>query len=157
MRVKICGITTVADAQAAAQAGADAIGLNFVAGPRRIDIQRAESILRALPPMITPVALAKLEDECLPDPLVELLAEFWVSHLQVYGDVTSRSLTRLADEGFRPIPVLAVRDETFAASAPEWLVEEVVEHLERHGAGDVEEVATAEESTGFPIPRELRR
>ena len=38
-RVKICGITTPGDARLAADAGADAIGLNFVAGsPRALDL-----------------------------------------------------------------------------------------------------------------------
>jgi 4-hydroxy-3-methylbut-2-en-1-yl diphosphate reductase len=45
---------------------------------------------------------------------------------------------------------------TAGASAPEWLVEEVVAMLRRHGADEVREVCTAQESTRFPIPRELR-
>jgi phosphoribosylanthranilate isomerase len=57
-RIKICGITRVADALAAAEAGADAIGLNFWSGtPRRVEIQRAKEIAAALPPFVTKVAL----------------------------------------------------------------------------------------------------
>ena len=57
-RIKICGITRVADALAAANAGADAIGLNFWPGtPRRVEIQRAKEIAAALPPFVTKVAL----------------------------------------------------------------------------------------------------
>jgi phosphoribosylanthranilate isomerase len=57
-RIKICGITRVADALAAAAAGADAIGLNFWPGtPRRVDIARAREIAAALPPFVTRVAL----------------------------------------------------------------------------------------------------
>jgi phosphoribosylanthranilate isomerase len=57
-RVKICGITRVEDALAAAGAGADAIGLNFWGGtPRRVDVGRARAIAAALPPFVTKVAL----------------------------------------------------------------------------------------------------
>lgn len=48
--IKICGVTTPADARLAAEAGADAIGLNFVASsPRWIDAATARAIAAALP------------------------------------------------------------------------------------------------------------
>lgn len=48
MFVKICGITRPQDAKAAVDAGADAIGLNFVpTSPRCIDGETARSILTA--------------------------------------------------------------------------------------------------------------
>jgi phosphoribosylanthranilate isomerase len=57
-RVKICGITRIADALAAADAGADAVGLVFWPGtPRRIDVKRAREISDALPPFVARVAL----------------------------------------------------------------------------------------------------
>jgi phosphoribosylanthranilate isomerase len=57
-RVKICGITRVADALAASNAGADAIGLNFWSGtPRFVQVGRAREIADALPAFVTRVAL----------------------------------------------------------------------------------------------------
>jgi phosphoribosylanthranilate isomerase len=57
-RVKICGITRVADALAACNAGADAIGLNFWRGtPRFVEVGRAREIADALPAFVTRVAL----------------------------------------------------------------------------------------------------
>lgn len=48
--VKICGVTTVADARLVAAAGADAIGLNFIPGsPRRIDADAAREVVAAIP------------------------------------------------------------------------------------------------------------
>jgi phosphoribosylanthranilate isomerase len=49
-RIKICGVTTPADARLAAEAGADAVGFNFVAGsPRRIEAAAARAAIEALP------------------------------------------------------------------------------------------------------------
>src|SRR5437016_5215160 len=58
VKIKICGMTSVADARVAAEAGADAIGLNFFAGsPRRIDDATAEAIVRSLPVSIAAVGV----------------------------------------------------------------------------------------------------
>jgi phosphoribosylanthranilate isomerase len=57
-RVKMCGITRPQDGIAAAQAGADAIGLVFYArSPRHVGLEQAVAIVRALPPFVSTVAL----------------------------------------------------------------------------------------------------
>lgn len=49
-RVKICGLTTPDDARLVASAGADAVGLNFVAGsPRALEVERARAVAAAVP------------------------------------------------------------------------------------------------------------
>ena len=58
LKVKICGITSIADALMAAAAGADAIGLNFCArSPRRVEVDTAATIAAALPPGVCRVGV----------------------------------------------------------------------------------------------------
>jgi phosphoribosylanthranilate isomerase len=58
MFVKICGITRLADADAAIGAGANAVGFVFwPRSPRAIDPYRARSIAGALPPFVTAVGV----------------------------------------------------------------------------------------------------
>jgi phosphoribosylanthranilate isomerase len=57
-RIKICGITRVDDALAAAHAGADAIGFVLWPGsPRVVTVEAARVIAAALPPFVTTVGL----------------------------------------------------------------------------------------------------
>jgi phosphoribosylanthranilate isomerase len=57
-RIKICGITRGEDARAAAQAGADAIGLVFYPpSPRCLSLDWARELRNELPPFVMPVAL----------------------------------------------------------------------------------------------------
>ncbi|MBG6508449.1 phosphoribosylanthranilate isomerase [Pseudomonas aeruginosa] len=84
VRIKICGITRVEDALAAAAAGADAIGLVFYAkSPRAVDIHRAREIVRALPPFVTSVGLFVNASRC---ELGEILDAVPLDLLQFHGD-----------------------------------------------------------------------
>jgi phosphoribosylanthranilate isomerase len=58
IRVKICGITNAADARAAVDAGADALGFIFVEGtPRFVTPTEVAPIVRRLPPFVTPIGV----------------------------------------------------------------------------------------------------
>ncbi len=48
-RIKICGITSPADAKLALTCGADYLGLNFAKSPRRVTLEIARTIRKAVP------------------------------------------------------------------------------------------------------------
>jgi phosphoribosylanthranilate isomerase len=58
VRVKICGVTTPADIHAAVDAGANAVGINFVpSSPRYVEPRAAAPLMRALPPFVDAVGV----------------------------------------------------------------------------------------------------
>lgn len=57
-RIKICGIRRPEHARVAAEAGASAVGLNFVErSPRYVTLDEARAVIDALPPFVEPIGL----------------------------------------------------------------------------------------------------
>ncbi len=85
-RAKICGITRVEDALAAAHSGADAIGLVFYEkSPRLVSIAQAAQLAAALPPFVTVVGLFV---NAAADYVREVMAHVPLDLLQFHGDET---------------------------------------------------------------------
>ena len=85
-RVKICGITRGGDARAAAEAGADAIGLVFYPpSPRFLSVERAVEIRDALPPFVSAVALFVNPDAAQ---VAQVLGRVRPAMLQFHGEET---------------------------------------------------------------------
>ncbi|HET7362696.1 MAG TPA: phosphoribosylanthranilate isomerase [Burkholderiales bacterium] len=85
-RVKICGITRTQDARAAAEAGADAIGLVFYPpSPRYLSVERAVEIRDALPPFLQTVALFVNADAAQ---VAQVIGRVHPGMLQFHGDET---------------------------------------------------------------------
>ena len=85
-RVKICGLTRPVDARAAAQAGADAIGLVFYPpSPRFLSTERAVEIRDALPPFVQTVALFVNPDAAQ---VAQVIGRVKPAMLQFHGDET---------------------------------------------------------------------
>lgn len=84
VRVKVCGITRVADMQSAARLGADAIGLVFYPpSPRFVGIEQAAAICAATPAFVSTVGLfvnPTYEQVC------EVLERVPLDILQFHGD-----------------------------------------------------------------------
>jgi len=104
-QVKICGVTNVADALAAAAAGADMIGLNFYGpSPRHVPLARAAEIARALPPFVLRVGVFVNPDEAL---VTRAMAECGLSLLQFHGDEAADFCTQF---GVMSLKAVRVRD-----------------------------------------------
>lgn len=84
IRVKICGITSIADAHAAAQAGADAIGLVFYApSPRAVSVAQAREIAASVGPFVTVTGLFVNAEASF---IGDVLANVGLHVLQFHGD-----------------------------------------------------------------------
>jgi phosphoribosylanthranilate isomerase len=82
-RIKICGITRIEDALAAAHSGADAIGLVFhEKSPRYVTVRQAARLARALPPFVT---VAGLFVDVSADYVHAVLEEVPLDVLQFHG------------------------------------------------------------------------
>jgi phosphoribosylanthranilate isomerase len=84
VRIKICGLIHPDDAQAAADAGADLIGLNFVPGsPRALDLRTAEAIAARVAGRVERVAVFR---DPGPGEIDRVLRRIEVERLQLHGD-----------------------------------------------------------------------
>ena len=91
-RVKICGITNLEDALAAADAGADALGFVFYdPSPRNIELDKAKTILAKLPPFVTAVGLFVNADQSF---LESVLRSLPLDLLQFHGDESEPECSR---------------------------------------------------------------
>ena len=83
MKVKICGITNGPDAEAAVEAGADALGFVFYSqSPRAVDVEVAAAVIRALPPFVAKVGV--FVDAALPT-ILEIAGQCGLDTIQLHG------------------------------------------------------------------------
>jgi phosphoribosylanthranilate isomerase len=84
VKVKICGITNVEDAQAAVAAGADALGfVMYGKSPRYVKPAVASAIIAGLPPFVLPIGVFVNEDA---DMVRKLMDECGFALAQLHGD-----------------------------------------------------------------------
>jgi phosphoribosylanthranilate isomerase len=94
MKIKICGITNEADAEAAWKAGADALGfVHYAKSPRHVPAERIARIVATLPPFVSTVAVmvnpTRKEIEALE-------RQAAVTHWQLHGDESAEFVATLA-------------------------------------------------------------
>jgi phosphoribosylanthranilate isomerase len=92
--VKICGITSCADALAAVAAGADALGFNFYRpSPRYISPETAREITNQLPTSVLKVGVFVNEEL---ESVVRIVTEVGLSGVQLHGDESPEYCEALA-------------------------------------------------------------
>ncbi len=114
VRVKLCGITTPAEAEAAIDAGADALGFNGFPGSKRfLDLAAACPWIAALPPMAARIAV-------LVNPSMEearaIAALPGIDRLQFHGDEPAAFCAAFPGA----IKALAARDRAALGRAGEY-------------------------------------
>lgn len=114
-RIKICGITRIEDALAAAAAGADAIGLVFYApSPRAVLPAQAATILAALPPFITTVGLFVDADAAY---VRDVLRQVPLDLLQFHGEEDATYCEQFERPYLKAVRVRADQDLATVAAA----------------------------------------
>ncbi len=114
--VKICGVTCIEHARAAADAGANAVGLVFAESPRRIAPADAAGIVRALPAKLWKVGLFVDADA---DTINMHVRDVGLTHVQLHGQEPPTLPSELA------APVLKafrLQDAESITKMHDWLV-----------------------------------
>jgi phosphoribosylanthranilate isomerase len=99
-RIKICGLTSEEDVDAAVAAGADAIGFVLYAkSPRAVTPERAAQLARRLPPFVTPVLL--FVNANTPE-IIAACALLAGATIQFHGDESPQDCLAATAQGARP-------------------------------------------------------
>ena len=114
-RIKICGITSLADAQTAVEAGADALGFNFYAkSPRHLTIPAAAKISAQLPPFIMRVGVFVNTAE---EQVKRASGECGLALLQFHGDESPEFCLRF---GLMSMKAFRIRDAASLKELPKY-------------------------------------
>lgn len=115
VKVKICGITNPADGIAAAEAGADMIGLMFYdKSPRNISVATAKQVAQAVPPFVMKVGVFVNPDE---DFVMRAIGECGLSLLQFHGDEPPEFCTQF---GLMSMKAFRIRDAVSLDELPKY-------------------------------------
>lgn len=119
MRVKICGIARLADAQAASAAGADFIGLIRAPSPRAAPPELARAVIATLSDDVTPVLLFRDQPLTV---VAEEIAASGARWVQLHGSESSAFVAELVQR-FPALQIIRAWSVTDRASAGELAAE----------------------------------
>lgn len=102
-RVKFCGITRQADADAAVALGVDALGFVFAPGsPRRVATESAQRIRQSLPPFVAAVILVMNQPQA---EVAEIIAAMHPDFVQFHGEENADFCMSFGRPYFRVVPM----------------------------------------------------
>ncbi|MDW8307788.1 MAG: phosphoribosylanthranilate isomerase [Verrucomicrobiales bacterium] len=115
VKVKICGITNLADARAALDAGADMLGFVFYeTSPRFVPVEAAAAIIRELPSHAVKVGVFVNPAEAL---VTRAIIECGLNLLQFHGDEPPEFCTQF---GLMSVKAFRLRDARSLESLPRY-------------------------------------
>ncbi len=112
VRVKICGVMSPEIVHAAADAGADAVGLIFAESRRRVTVVQAAQIVGALPPFVLAVGVFV---DAPPDEVLSLAHGVPLDAVQLHGEEPPEMIEVLRAQGVRVIKAVRVGESLDAA------------------------------------------
>src|SRR5262245_46968128 len=116
VHVKICGVTTVDDALMCVEAGANAIGINFVStSPRCVSVERGRAIASAIRNRALSVGL--VADQSV-DEMLALMHDVGLGCLQLHGHEPPDALLPLLPHAYKAIRIATAEDVADAARFP---------------------------------------
>jgi phosphoribosylanthranilate isomerase len=109
--IKFCGTTSVEDALAAVEAGADALGFIFAPSPRRVTVEQARQIIHEMPQSVERVGVFRGETA---QEIRKIVNEVSLTGIQLHGGEDASavydSLPRSRRASLRMIKTVVVRE-----------------------------------------------
>ena len=130
-QVKICGLTTLKDAAAAIEFGADALGFNFFAGSKRYLELGRRDFIATLPAEVPKIAVLVNPDWA---EAVAAAESPGITALQLHGAETPDFCRKLAEHGIRFVKALPVTTPDSITNLPSFFTRTVL--LDSGNAGE---------------------
>ncbi len=111
--VKICGVTSVADATVVARAGASALGLIFAESPRRVALSQAQEIVHSTAGQLLRCAVFRYDSDAFILQQLDALGDDGIDIVQLHGDLGDELLDALRVRSVLIVKALNIEADEF--------------------------------------------
>ena len=112
-KVKICGLKELEHVEAAVKAGADFIGFMFAPSKRRITVEQAKELAKAIPSTVKKVGVFVNE---APETIQAIAAQVGLDYIQYHGDETAEQIQAIGLPAIKAFSIRSEEDVMRAAS-----------------------------------------